>query len=106
MNLILFGPPGAGKGTQANNIVKNIKLHKVSSGDLLRDEIKNKTDVGIKIKPIIEKGSFVPDDIISNLINNGGLIVPTRADMLSDLDYFLDFLLITQKFLVVSLIFF
>ena len=69
MNLILFGPPGAGKGTQANNIVKNIKLHKVSSGDLLRDEIKNKTDLGIKIKPIIEKGSFVPDDIISNLIN-------------------------------------
>ena len=60
MNLILFGPPGAGKGTQANNIVKNIKLHKVSSGDLLRDEIKNKTDLGIKIKPIIEKALLFP----------------------------------------------
>ena len=69
MNLILFGPPGAGKGTQANNIVENIKLHKISTGDLLREEIENKTELGIKIKSIIEKGSFVSDDIINNLIN-------------------------------------
>ena len=69
VNLILIGPPGAGKGTQANNIIKNIKLHKISTGDLLREEIENKTDLGLKIKSIIEKGSFVPDDIINNLIN-------------------------------------
>ena len=55
MNIILFGPPGAGKGTQANNIVKFFKLHKVSTGDLLRKEIKYNTDLGAKIKPYIRK---------------------------------------------------
>ena len=49
MNVILFGPPGAGKGTQANNIVKKYDLYKISTGDLLRDEIKKNTDVGKKI---------------------------------------------------------
>ena len=49
MNIILFGPPGAGKGTQADNIVKNFSLHKVSTGDLLRNEITNNTDLGRKI---------------------------------------------------------
>ena len=44
MNIILFGPPGAGKGTQADNIVKSFNLHRVSSGDLLRDEISKKTN--------------------------------------------------------------
>ena len=68
MNIILFGPPGAGKGTQANNIVKRFNLLKVSTGDLLREEIKNNTDLGIKIKSIINKGLLVSDDIINNLI--------------------------------------
>ena len=68
MNLILFGPPGAGKGTQANNIVKRFNLLKISTGDLLREEIKNNTDLGTKIKSIINKGLLVSDDIINNLI--------------------------------------
>ena len=68
MNIILFGPPGAGKGTQANNIVNNFNLHKVSAGDLLRDEIENNTDIGDKIKNILEQGLLVPDEIINDLI--------------------------------------
>ena len=70
MNVILFGPPGAGKGTQADNIARVFNLHKVSTGDLLRDEIKNKTDLGKKIKSIVDKGLFVPDSVINNLIIN------------------------------------
>ncbi len=70
MNVILFGPPGAGKGTQADNIARVFNLHKVSTGDLLRDEIKNKTDLGKKIKSIVDKGLFVSDSVINNLIIN------------------------------------
>ena len=70
MNIILFGPPGAGKGTQSHNIVNFFNLHKVSTGDLLRKEIDNNTELGSKIKDIINKGSFVSDDIIENLIIN------------------------------------
>ena len=64
----MLGAPGAGKGTQANNIVNLYKLHKISTGDLLRNEIKNKTPIGLEIESILEKGSFVSDDIIDNLI--------------------------------------
>ena len=68
MNIILVGPPGSGKGTQAHLIVKNFNLHKVSSGDLLREEIKNSTDIGKTIKSIIDKGLLVSDDIINILV--------------------------------------
>ena len=68
MNIILFGPPGVGKGTQAGNIVKDFYLHKISTGDLLRDEIKKNTDLSKKIKSKIDQGLLVPDDIISDLI--------------------------------------
>jgi adenylate kinase len=68
VNIILFGPPGAGKGTQANNIVKAFKLLKVSTGDLLRNEVQNNTNLGNIIKPLIEKGSFVSDEIINTII--------------------------------------
>ena len=68
MNIILFGPPGAGKGTQADNIVKRFNLFKFSTGDLLRKAIRNNTDLGRKIKSLMEEGSLVPDSIIDNLI--------------------------------------
>ena len=68
MNIILFGPPGAGKGTQADKIVKKFNLYKVSTGDLLREEIKNSTNLGNKIKSIIDKGLLVSDNIINDLI--------------------------------------
>ena len=70
MNVIIFGPPGAGKGTQAQNIVKKFNLNQVSTGDLLRDEIKKKSEVGKVIEEIISKGDFATDDIVNNLIAN------------------------------------
>ena len=68
MNIILFGPPGAGKGTQADNIVKFFNLHKVSTGDLLRSRVENNFDPENKIKSLMDKGLFVSDDIINNLV--------------------------------------
>ena len=68
MNIILFGPPGAGKGTQATKIVNKFNLHKVSTGDLLREEIKNNTDLGNKIKSMMDAGSLISDNIINDLI--------------------------------------
>ena len=68
MNVILFGPPGAGKGTQAQLIVKKYNYFQLSTGDLLRDEIKKKTALGDKIDKLISKGIFVPDEIVHTLI--------------------------------------
>ena len=62
MNLIIFGPPGAGKGTQSNNIVNDLDLKQVSTGDLLRSETTKKSDLGERIKTIIDQGKFVSDE--------------------------------------------
>ena len=70
MNIVIFGPPGAGKGTQSNLIVKNYKLHQLSTGELLRKEIKNNTELGKKISSIINLGNLVSDEIVRNLIEN------------------------------------
>ena len=64
----MFGPPGAGKGTQSENLVKDFNLFKVSAGDLLREEAKNNSSLGTKIKNIIDRGLLVSDDIIDDLI--------------------------------------
>ncbi len=68
MNLIIFGPPGAGKGTQSNFIVNKYNLFQLSTGEILRDEIKNKTELGTKISSIMNSGSLVSDEIVSMLI--------------------------------------
>ena len=68
MNIIIFGPPGAGKGTQSNNIVNDFELKQVSTGDLLRNEIKLQTDLGKKIESIINKGELASDDTVNILI--------------------------------------
>ncbi len=70
MNIILFGPPGAGKGTQAKYLVKKINGYQISTGDILREEIKKDTDIGKKIINNMNEGKFVSDEIVNNLLKN------------------------------------
>ena len=68
MNIILFGPPGAGKGTQAKYLQKKLDNYQISTGDILRNEIKNNTDIGKKIINNMNEGKFVDDGIVNQLI--------------------------------------
>ena len=68
MNIILFGPPGAGKGTQAKYLVNRLNGFQISTGELLRDEIKKNTDIGKKIINDMNDGKFVSDEIVNKLI--------------------------------------
>ena len=68
MNIVIFGPPGAGKGTQSNLIVRKYKLHQLSTGELLRKEIKENSILGQKISAIINSGNLVSDDIVGDII--------------------------------------
>ena len=70
MNLILFGPPGAGKGTQAKYLVKRLNGFQISTGDILRDEIEKDSEIGKKIIDNMNDGKFVNDEIVNNLIKN------------------------------------
>ena len=84
MNLILFSPPGAGKGTQALYIVKNYNFFQLSTGDLLRNEIKNKSPLGSNIEKIISKGEFVSDEIVDNLIKKSILKIKFSHPIIFD----------------------
>ena len=68
MNLVIFGPPGAGKGTQSSFIVKKFNLFQLSTGEFLRDEIINKTELGTNISSIVNSGSLVSDEIINSFL--------------------------------------
>ena len=68
MNIIIFGPPGAGKGTQSDFLVKKYNLFQISTGKILREEIKNETEVGKKISSLMSVGSLVEDKIVNKLI--------------------------------------
>ena len=68
MNIVIFGPPGAGKGTQSALLAKKFNLHQLSTGELLRSEINDKTKLGLEISSIISSGNLVSDEIVSNLI--------------------------------------
>ena len=70
MNIILFGPPGAGKGTQAQQIVKTHNYFQLSTGDLLRNEVKKESKLGKEIEIKISKGNFVSDEIVNKLLRN------------------------------------
>ena len=68
MNIILFGPPGAGKGTQAKYLVKKVNGFQISTGEILRDEIKNDSEIGKIITNDMNDGKFVSDEIVNKLI--------------------------------------
>jgi len=68
MKLILFGPPGAGKGTQAEVLTKKLGVPQISTGDILRNAVKNGTPVGLKAKSYMDAGDLVPDDVIAGVI--------------------------------------
>ena len=70
MNVILFGPPGAGKGTQAKNLVKKLNSFQISTGDMLREEIQKDSEIGKKILNDMNDGKFVSDQIVNTLIEN------------------------------------
>ena len=70
MNMILFGPPGAGKGTQSKYLVNKLNAFQISTGDLLREEIKKNSDIGKAIINDMKNGKFISDDIVNKLIEN------------------------------------
>jgi len=70
MNIILFGPPGSGKGTQADNLVAKYELLHISTGDLFRYEIGNSTELGVLAKSYMDKGELVPDDVTIGMLKN------------------------------------
>ena len=70
MNIIIFGPPGAGKGTQAKFLVKKLNNFQISTGEMLRDEIQKDSEIGKKIINYMNEGKFVEDEIVNKLLEN------------------------------------
>ena len=68
INIVLFGPPGSGKGTQAQNLIEKFNLKQVSTGDLFRYNIKNETELGKLAKSYIDKGELVPDQVTIDML--------------------------------------
>ena len=81
---LLFGPPGAGKGTQAKLLVEKYNFHHVSTGDLLRKEIAKGSELGLKAKELIDAGNFVDDAIVVGMIENEIAANPTVSGFLFD----------------------
>lgn len=69
-NLILFGPPGSGKGTQSQNIVETYKLQHISTGDLLREEVSKQTPLGVEAQKYMDQGLLVPDEVVIGMISS------------------------------------
>ncbi len=70
INIVLFGPPGSGKGTQAQNLIEKFNLKQISTGDLFRYNIKNETELGKLAKSYIDKGELVPDQVTTDMLTD------------------------------------
>lgn len=70
LNIVLFGPPGAGKGTQSEKLISSFQLVHLSTGDILRNEVANKTEAGIEAKGLMDQGLLVPDNIVIKMIES------------------------------------
>ena len=70
LNLVLFGPPGAGKGTQSQKLIEKYNLVHLSTGDILRNEISNGTELGLEAKKLMDQGVLVPDEVVIGMISN------------------------------------
>lgn len=70
LNLVLFGPPGAGKGTQSQKLIEKYHLVHLSTGDILRNEITNGTELGLEAKKLMDQGLLVPDQVVIGMISN------------------------------------
>ena len=102
LNIVLFGPPGAGKGTQSTNIIKRYNLMHLSTGDILRNAIERKTPRGIQAKKYMNRGELVPDEIVIGITGRSldeyrdktnGLVFdgfPRTTKQASELDKMLD----------------
>ena len=84
MNIILFGPPGAGKGTQAKFLVKILNNFQVSTGDMLRDEIKKDSEIGKKIISFMNEGKFVSDEIVNSLMKKAVFDASKKGKLIFD----------------------
>jgi adenylate kinase len=84
LNLILFGPPGSGKGTQANLLVEKYGILHISTGDLFRFEIDNNTELGVKAKEYMAKGELVPDEVTIGMLKNKVNANPNVAGIIFD----------------------
>jgi adenylate kinase len=70
MNVILLGPPGAGKGTQAKRLTTEFKIPQISTGDILRQAVRDGTELGMKAKPLMDAGQLVPDDLVVGIVKD------------------------------------
>lgn len=70
LNIVLFGPPGAGKGTQSQHLIQKYQLVHLSTGDILRGEINNATPLGLEAKKLMDQGLLVPDEVVIGMISN------------------------------------
>ena len=84
MNLILFGPPGAGKGTQSKMLIDKFNIVQISTGDMLRDEVKSQSDLGKSAKSIMDRGDLISDEIIISMIKKRLLMSDCKNGFILD----------------------